>query len=93
MVQNLNNPRYSKNMSRKYVVRCTKRISCDDAGLANGGYYNKGDYVTEDGRPTRSLDRAYVYDDDSNGSFPFEDVIVNLSNHFETVFVKIVEAK
>ena len=76
-------------MSNKYVVRCTKRISCADAALSHVGYYRKGDFVTENGRPTRSLDRAFVYGDDADAEFPYDDGRDgDLAEYFESVPVK-----
>jgi hypothetical protein len=77
-------------MSNKYVVRCTRRIACDDAGLGNGGYYRKGDFVTEDGAPTRSLNKAFIYGEADN-EFPIDDWRNGeLRGFFEFVPVKLV---
>jgi hypothetical protein len=79
----------------KYVVECTKRVRCEDVGLGHEGWYRTGQYVTYDGRPTRSLDKAFIYGSDSRSpgsdidEFPFED-FPHLDDYFKKVPVSVV---
>lgn len=74
---------------QKYLVRCCAPVKSRSVGLGSGTY-QIGEYVTDDGSPTKDQNKAYVYVA-KDYDFPFED-IAEFSDCFEIVPVIVAEA-